>query len=415
MLTTGDRNQINMAVNDLQSLVTKSPDNPVLRYNLARALVAKGDIQLATLQLELAIKTRPDYTSAREVLASLYLTQGDNPKALKAAGDLIDVNKNDLQARLVRSAALLTSGQGARAREELDYIVKASPKNAEARYQMAFLDYQEKDYKTSLDLYTKLMHEFPKDHRGLIGVTEGLAAQGHMNDAIKEVDAAIQAEPDLVDLRLFKANFEVRAEQYDQAIKIFQDLLDKTPKNADLLYKIGETYRRKGDVNTAIEKFRLASQAAPNTAAPLLELALLMDGNGHSDQAQPIYEQILKIQPDNAVGLNNLAYIKAEKGIDLDSAQTMAQRARQKAPNSPEVSDTLGWIYIKRNLSEEAVRLFQDLTVKSPENPKFHYHFGLALYQKGDKVSARKELETALKDKPSKDDEAKIRELLGKL
>ena len=415
MLTTGDRNQINMAVNDFQSLVTKSPDNPVLRFNLARALVAKGDIQLATLQLEQAVKTRPDYTGARELLANLYYRQGDNPKALKAAGDLIDNNKNDVQARLVRSAALLTSGERPRAREELDYVIKAFPKNAEARYQLAYLDYMEKDYKTSLEMYTKLMQEFPKDHRGLVGVTESLAASARIGDAIKQVEAAIQAEPDHLDLLLYKANFQVRAEQYDPAIKIYQDLLDKNPKSSGLLFKLGEAYRRKGDLNTAIEKFRLASLAAPNDPDPLLELALLMDGTGRTDQAQPIYEQLLKIQPDNPIALNNLAYIKAEKGIDLDSAQTMAQRARQKSPTSPEIADTLGWIYIRRNLSEEAVRLFQDLTLKSPENPKFHYHYGMALYQKGDKVSSKKELETALKDKPSKDDETKIRELLGKL
>jgi Flp pilus assembly protein TadD len=123
----------------------------------------------------------------------------------------------------------------------------------------------------------------------------------------------------------------------------------------------------------------------------------------------------LKIQPDNPVALNNLAYLKAEKGIDLDQAQTMAQRARQRAPNSAEIADTLGWIYIKRNLSEEAVRVFQDLVAKDPKNPKFHYHYGMALYEKGDKPSTKRELLMALDDKPSKDDEAKIRDLLAKL
>ena len=42
MLTTGNRDQINMAANDLQSLVTKTPDNYVLRFNLARALRRQG-------------------------------------------------------------------------------------------------------------------------------------------------------------------------------------------------------------------------------------------------------------------------------------------------------------------------------------------------------------------------------------
>jgi Flp pilus assembly protein TadD len=93
----------------------------------------------------------------------------------------------------------------------------------------------------------------------------------------------------------------------------------------------------------------------------------------------------------------------------------MAQRALQKEPNSTDIADTLGWIYIKKNLSEDAVRVFHDLVAKDPRNSTFHYHFGLALLQKGDKPSARRELDEAMKAKPSKDEEGKIRELMAKL
>jgi predicted Zn-dependent protease len=123
----------------------------------------------------------------------------------------------------------------------------------------------------------------------------------------------------------------------------------------------------------------------------------------------------LKINPSHAVALNNLAFIKAQEGVDLDQALTMSQRARQAMPNSPEVSDTLGWIYIKKNLSEDAVRVFKDLTAQVPTNPVFHYHYGMALLQKGDKSSAKKEFEMALADNPSTGDKAKIQELMSKL
>ncbi len=89
MLTTGNRDQINMAANDLQSLVSKTPDNYVLRFNLARALDAKGDDEQAILQLEAAIKLRPDFIKAHELLATLYMKHGDNPKALKEADDIL--------------------------------------------------------------------------------------------------------------------------------------------------------------------------------------------------------------------------------------------------------------------------------------------------------------------------------------
>ena len=83
MLTTGNRDQINLAANDLQALVTKSPQNHLYHFNLARALVAKGEVEPARLQLEEAIKIRSDFVLAREMLAKLYMSQGQSAKALK--------------------------------------------------------------------------------------------------------------------------------------------------------------------------------------------------------------------------------------------------------------------------------------------------------------------------------------------
>ncbi len=248
----------------------------------------------------------------------------------------------------------------------------------------------------------------------MIGLTESMASEtpSRLNEAVKMWEAASQKEPDRRDLKMFMANMYVRVERYDDAIRVFTELLQKEPKSADLLFRLAETQRRKGDLNAAIDGFRRCGQAAPNNTQCLVELGVLMDGIGKRDQSKPIYEQILKLQPDDAVALNNLAFIKAEEGSDLDSALTMAGAARRKAPNSPEVADTLGWIYIKRNQSEEAVRVFEDLVQKNPNVYVFHYHYGMALLQKGDKVSAKRELEIAMKDKPSKEDAAKIEELL---
>ena len=415
MLTTGNRDQINAAANDLQALVTKNPQNHLLRFNLARAMLAKNDIEAARLQLEEAIKIRSDFLVARELLARIYIAKADYAKALKAADDILAIDRNNLQAHLSRSTALLGIGDRDKAREELAFITKTFPQSAEAKYQVGYLAYQDKDYKHAEQIWGELYKQNPTDRRGLIGVTETMAAQNHLADSIKEMEKAIEREPQRRDLRMMLANFDVRAEKYDDAVKIYLGLLEKEPKSPDLLFKLAETERRKGDLNQAVEHFRRCSQEAPSDTSCLLQLGLLLEGTGKRDQAKPIYEQILKIQPDHPVALNNLAYIKAEEGVDLDQALTMAQRARQKAPGSVDIADTLGWIYIKKNLSEDAVRVFKDLVQKDPNNYNFHYHYGMALLQKGDKPSAKKELETALQNRPSKDDEAKIREMLQKI
>ena len=45
MLQTGTAEQIKQAADDLQSLVSKNPDNHLLRFNLARAYLARGDVE----------------------------------------------------------------------------------------------------------------------------------------------------------------------------------------------------------------------------------------------------------------------------------------------------------------------------------------------------------------------------------
>jgi tetratricopeptide (TPR) repeat protein len=415
MLVTGDLKQINQAANDLQSLVAKTPDNHLLRFNLARAYVAKNELEQARLQLEAAIKIRPDFILARDMLSRIYLNKGDYGKALKEADDTIALNKTDLPARLNRSSALMGMGDSQKARQEIDTVLAIAPDNPDARYQAGFLAWSEKDYKRAERVFEDLNKANPKDSRGMIGLIETMASQNHIADAIKLLQDSVARQPERRDFQLALANLYVRDQRYDDGIKLLQGLLKTEPKSGDLLLRLAETERRKGDVNAAIETFRLASQAAPADPRPLLQLGLLMDGTGRRDQAKPIYEQILKIQPDHPIALNNLAYIKAEEGQDLDEALTMAQRARQGLPNSPDVMDTLGWIYLKKNLSDDAIRTFKELVANAPNSASYHYHYGMALLQKGDKPSAKRELETAIRFNPSKDDGAKIRQLLASM
>ena len=86
----------------------------------------------------------------------IYLVKATPPKALKTADDIIALDHNNLQAHLMRSSALLGMGDKDKAREELDYITKAYPQNPEARYQVGYLAYQDKDYKKAEQIFADL-------------------------------------------------------------------------------------------------------------------------------------------------------------------------------------------------------------------------------------------------------------------
>ncbi len=79
------------------------------------------------------------------------------------------------------------------------------------------------------------------------------------------------------------------------------------------------------------------------------------------------------------------------------------------------MADTLGWIYLKKNLPDAAIDIFKDLVQKTPNQATFRYHLGIALSQKGDKTRAIKELQEALKNNPSVSEKQRIQEMLAKL
>jgi tetratricopeptide (TPR) repeat protein len=417
-LASGNRDEINLAVNDLQGLVNKTPNNHLLHFNLGRALLAKGEIEQARVQFDEVLKLRQDFLAARETLARIYLSRNNGAKALEEADKIVRQDPNNLEGHLRRSDALLMLGEWDKAREELNFTTSRFPQSTHAQYQVGLLAYQSKDYTKAAQVFGDIRKSNPKDVKGLVGMVETLASQNQMAQAIREMEAAASAEPDRRDLSVFLANLYVRSERYDEAIQRYKAVVAKDPKAADILFKLAETYRRKGDLNEAIDTFKKASQAAPNDATPLLQLGLLMDGTGRREQSKPIYESILRIEQDpkrRAIALNNLAYIKAEEGTDLDAALSMAQQAVQAMPDSEDIADTLGWVYIKKNLSVEAIRIFKGLVDKRPENPMYRMHYGMALIQTGDKPAARRELEAALRNRPSKDEANRINDLLRKL
>ncbi len=147
----------------------------------------------------------------------------------------------------------------------------------------------------------------------------------------------------------------------------------------------------------------------------LSTLGLTLEGAKRWDEARQVYESIIKMYPNNGIVLNNLAFGLAEHGGDLDQALTLAQRAKQLIPNLNEVSDTLGWIYLKKNLPDNAIEIFRDLVAKTPNQPTFRYHLGMALSQKGDKVHALAELRRALDLNPSAEEKKQIQDLIQRL
>jgi tetratricopeptide (TPR) repeat protein len=82
-------------------------------------------------------------------------------------------------------------------------------------------------------------------------------------------------------------------------------------------------------------------------------------------------------------------------------ALQLATSAKQQLPDNPDVDDTLGWVYYKKNLPALAIPPLEESLRKRPDTPEVLYHLGLAYAKMGDAGKARETLERALALKPA--------------
>jgi Flp pilus assembly protein TadD len=253
------------------------------------------------------------------------------------------------------------------------------------------------------------------DSRGVVGLLRTEVAQSQFQAAIQFASDQVRRWPQAADIRLAFAATLVAAGSYPAAAGQFQILIDRDPKSSMFYLPMGEAKMRGGDLSGALAAFETARQRAPADARPVLDLALLYDRTGRSEQARKEYELVIQLQPENATALNNLAYLEAEQGVDLDQALAHAQRARQKLPADLDVQDTLALVYIRKNLTNDGIRMLRELVARKPDSAPFHLHLALALYEKGDRPLAKRELENALRHQPTEKEQNKIKELLAKV
>lgn len=414
-----DKGEINRALAELQAVVNRAPDNPVARYNLGRAHAARKELEQARQMYQKAIELRPDYMIARLALAQLLVARGDFEAALKSAGQILAIDPGNVSARLVESAALMGQRKFGQSRTLLGNMLKTSPSSPDVYFQLGVVNLAENRYKEAEDAFRKSYQLNPANSRGLMGVVETAMAQNKPDVAMELLRTEANKNPNRMEIRVELGNTGVRAGRYDEAIAEYNKVLASLDKDSkqrgDILVRIGEVQRRKGDYAGAVATLQQARAILPDNSVALSALALTFDQAGRYSEAKQVYEAALKVDANNGYTLNNLAFLIAEHGGDLEDALTKAQRAKQVFPTLNEVSDTLGWIYLKKNMPDNAIEIFKDLVAKAPNHATFRYHLAMALSQKGDRTRAIKELQEAMKNNPTNKEKGEIQALLSKL
>jgi len=373
-----------------EALLVKDPKNEQLLLGLAELLVLSGhspDEIKATL--ERASVAVPKSTRPRLALINYYENQGDAKSALDAAKAAQAAFPDDTQVLDALGIAQRAAGQGAEALATFKRLVQLQPHNATALMRLAETEVAQKDYEAAIATLRQVIANDPEQSRGLVALAKTFVMSGHPEDAIVEARKLQKEHPDRA--LGYALEGEVLAVQgkWPQAAAAYRDAITREPFPTLALRR----YEALQKINPADANAFAAQWAKEHPKDVTLEAYLGQQSLARNDYRAAIthYQAAVKLDPDNPVVLNNLAWALSETGDP--KAREYAATAYRQAPFNPNVIDTLGWAEVRSGDANKGVELLRAASNLAPGNTNIRLHLAKGLIKTGDKAGAKKVLE----------------------
>ena len=211
------------------------------------------------------------------------------------------------------------------------------------------------------------------------------------------IEARVAADPKNVALRMLAGRVYRAMGDATAAESAFRAALDIDPNQLEAYGALGGIYASQKKLDEARAEFEKLAKVRPEAAVGSYTLVgILYQFQNRNAEARAAYEKVIAIDSRAAVAANNLAWIYAEEGGNLDVALQLAQTAKGQIPDRHEVNDTLGWVYYKRGLATLAVPPLREAVEADPKNAGYRFHLGLAHAKAGNAARAREELQQGL-------------------
>ena len=415
LMTSSKPEDLEAARKDFETVSTLEPKDPVSRFKLGRIAQIRGDRPLARKRYEESAKLRASYLPPRMGMAEVLFEERQYAPALEQLEQVLRVDPRNPEVRLMRSAVLMELGRKATAQTEIQQVQREFPNYPAAELQAGYFALARKAYGEADASFRKVYVPGAADVRALNGLVEVRLAQNNPEAAFNLLRQDLAKQPNAPAVRELLAGTSARLGRFAEALKDYEPLVSSQPGSASIRARYADLYRLMGNLDEAIRQYQKASELDPRIPGPAAMLGYLYATQKRYPEARTALEKARTAAPQDPEILNNLAYLLAEMKADLPAAAGYAQNAMRLSPQVKRYRHTLGWIYAQSKQFGQALPLLQETVREEPGNALYRYHLAVVLLERGDKALAKKNLTEALGLKPDKDDEGRIKELLGKV
>ncbi|MBA3885634.1 MAG: tetratricopeptide repeat protein [Acidobacteria bacterium] len=379
-----------------QRAVSTAPESASAHYALGLTQMALRQPEAAAQSFRETLRLNPRAAAADIQLSRLSLASGDATQAVRYAEAARQTQPQNPDARLALATALLRQGQVGRAEAEAKALRSDFPDTAAVHALQGSVALARSNNAAATAGFQRALAIDPANLQALGGLLTVDARGKRFVDGRARLDRALTAQPANASLRVMAAQFELAADDAAAAERHLKAAVEADPGALPAYSALAQLYGRQNRLDEARGEYEKLVAKQPDAHGARTMIGIIYEAQKRPEDARRVYEQVVEASARVPVAANNLAWRYAETGQNLDKALELAQSAKRQMPDSAEVDDTLGWVYVKKNMPELAVTSLESAVKRAPENAPMLYRLGVAYDMAGRRGDAVKSLERAV-------------------
>ena len=228
-----------------------------LFIDATRARLA-GDVTKAIKLYETCLAKNPKHSASMYELAQLYYNTSDYSTAARYAENASEIEPGNKWYKLLLVEIYGKAGRKKELLATCEKLVEQDPRNLDFLYELANAYLMNDDGNNAIKTYQKI--------EDLLGVTEEISMQkqrifliqNKTDKAAQEMEKLIKEFPDQETRYLSTlAEMYVQSGKQDDALKIYEKILEKDPNNPYIHITLSDFYRQKGEMERSFDELKL--------------------------------------------------------------------------------------------------------------------------------------------------------------
>ena len=283
-------------------ILTAQPDNLDIKSNKAIALHALKQYDEAISLYQELLTTKDDKTIKTNLNDALVsrghelVEKGDNTKAIEDFKTAIKGGYSDGYVYYGLAKAYRAEGDNTKASENYEKAISINPDKTV--YSAEYSDFISSLYTPKVNIDNTDNKVLPTISLSMDNNEQNISSAEKTPAIVKTSNVTIKQNEDFI----AEGDKNYKANNYDAAVKNYQDALQLVPNDAVTLLKIGNIYKIKEDNTKAVNFYQKSIIVNPDYTDGWFNLGLAYANENNLIESQKSFEKVISLDPDYNFG-----------------------------------------------------------------------------------------------------------------